>query len=661
MTQEIITQITDTVGTEVFGIWFLIGAAFVFFMQAGFAMVETGFTRAKNAGNIIMKNLMDFCIGTIVFIFLGFGLLLGEDALGGLVGVPTLGIFTDYANFDWSNFVFNLVFCATAATIVSGAMAERTKFLSYCIYSAMISAVVYPIEAHWIWGGGWLSQLGFHDFAGSCAIHMVGGVTAFIGAAMEGARIGKFSRDKNGKVTKVHAFPGHNLVIGALGCFILWFGWYGFNGAAATTGPQLASIFMTTTIAPATATVVCMIFTWLRYGKPDVSMCLNASLAGLVAITAPCDVTDGLGALIIGAVAGVLVVFGVWFCDNVVHVDDPVGAVAVHCLNGIWGTIAVGLFATTNAPESTLKGLFYGGGFGLLGTQLLGVVTVLAWTVVTMTIIFKVIDMTIGLRVSEEEEIVGLDSKEHGLASAYAGFSIMDITEGAMNENENTDLGVADYDAASPIQRAAAVPVAGPVDADTGMHKVVIIAKLSKYDRLKSALNNLGVTGMTVTQVMGCGIQKGAGEKYRGVEMDVTVLPKVKVEVSGRLMSEPVSGIAFDSMIDQVYPKAPFTEQKFMVRAVLPEHTFLEKIFLLHEAFAKSKNLIGVERMSRHMYDIGQMLKTSIAGRAINDAELYRQVVEHRRTFIGLRGFDYDTLYPATLNIIPPASVIEQG
>ena len=531
MTQEIITQITDTVGTEVFGIWFLIGAAFVFFMQAGFAMVETGFTRAKNAGNIIMKNLMDFCIGTIVFIFLGFGLLLGEDALGGLVGVPTLGIFTDYANFDWSNFVFNLVFCATAATIVSGAMAERTKFLSYCIYSAMISAVVYPIEAHWIWGGGWLSQLGFHDFAGSCAIHMVGGVTAFIGAAMEGARIGKFSRDKNGKVTKVHAFPGHNLVIGALGCFILWFGWYGFNGAAATTGPQLASIFMTTTIAPATATVVCMIFTWLRYGKPDVSMCLNASLAGLVAITAPCDVTDGLGALIIGAVAGVLVVFGVWFCDNVVHVDDPVGAVAVHCLNGIWGTIAVGLFATTNAPESTLKGLFYGGGFGLLGTQLLGVVTVLAWTVVTMTIIFKVIDMTIGLRVSEEEEIVGLDSKEHGLASAYAGFSIMDITEGAMNENENTDLGVADYDAASPIQRAAAVPVAGPVDADTGMHKVVIIAKLSKYDRLKSAFNNLGVTGMTVTQVMGCGIQKGAGEKYRGVEMDVTVLPKVKVEV----------------------------------------------------------------------------------------------------------------------------------
>ena len=531
MTQEIITQITGTVTSEIFGIWFLIGAALVFFMQAGFAMVETGFTRAKNAGNIIMKNLMDFCIGTVVFIFLGFGLLLGEDTLGGLVGIPTLGIFTDYANFDWSNFVFNLVFCATAATIVSGAMAERTKFISYCIYSAVISAVVYPIEAHWVWGGGWLSQLGFHDFAGSAVIHTVGGVTAFIGAALLGARIGKFSKDKNGKVTKVHAFPGHNLVIGSLGCFILWFGWYGFNGAAATTGPQLASIFMTTTIAPAVATVTCMIFTWVRYGKPDVSMCLNASLAGLVAITAPCDVTDAFGAFIIGIVAGLLVVFGVWFCDYVAHVDDPVGAVAVHGLNGIWGTIAVGLFATSNAPECEIDGLFYGGGFHQLGIQILGIACIIAWTVVTMTIVFLAIKATIGLRVTEEEEIVGLDSKEHGLASAYAGFSIMDITEGAMIENENTDLGVSDYDAATPVQRAVAVPVAGPVDLDTGMHKVVIIAKLTKYERLKSALNNLGVTGMTVTQVMGCGIQKGAGERYRGVEMDVTVLPKVKVEV----------------------------------------------------------------------------------------------------------------------------------
>lgn len=531
MTEEILSTVTEAASSEIFGIWFLIGAAFVFFMQAGFAMVETGFTRAKNAGNIIMKNLMDFCIGTCVFIVLGFGILLGEDALGGFIGLPTLGIFTDYANFDWSSFVFNLVFCATAATIVSGAMAERTKFLSYCIYSAVISAVVYPVEAHWIWGGGWLSALGFHDFAGSCAIHMVGGVTALIGAAMEGGRIGKFTRDKSGKVTKVHAFPGHNIVIGALGCFILWFGWYGFNGAAATTGPQLTSIFMATTVAPAVATVVCMIFTWLKYGKPDVSMCLNASLAGLVGITAGCDMLDATGAVIVGIVSGLLVVFGVWFCDYVIHVDDPVGAVAVHFFNGIWGTFAVGLLATDTVPECTVNGLFYGGGFTQLGLQCLGIVTVLAWTSVTMFIAFKLIDKTIGLRVSEEEEIVGLDSKEHGLASAYAGFSIMDITEGGMSENENTDLGEGEYENASEVQKAVSVPVAGPVDPDTGMHKVVIIAKLSRYERLKSALNELGVTGMTVTQVMGCGIQKGAGERYRGVEMDVTVLPKVKVEV----------------------------------------------------------------------------------------------------------------------------------
>ena len=531
MTEEILTAVTEAASSEIFGIWFLIGAALVFFMQAGFAMVETGFTRAKNAGNIIMKNLMDFCIGTCMFIVLGFGILLGEDALGGFIGLPTLGIFTDYANFDWSNFVFNLVFCATAATIVSGAMAERTKFLSYCVYSAVISAVVYPVEAHWIWGGGWLSALGFHDFAGSCAIHMVGGITAFIGAAMEGGRIGKLTRDKSGKVRKVHAFPGHNIVIGALGCFILWFGWYGFNGAAATTGPQLASIFMATTVAPAVATVVCMIFTWLKYGKPDVSMCLNASLAGLVGITAGCDMLDAYGAVIVGVVSGLLVVFGVWFCDYVAHVDDPVGAVAVHCLNGIWGTLAVGLFATDTVPENTVNGLFYGGGFTQLGLQCLGIVSVLAWTAATMFIVFKLIDKTIGLRVTEEEEIVGLDAKEHGLASAYAGFSIMDITEGGMSENENTDLGEGEYEKASEAQKAVSVPVAGPVDADTGMHKVVIIAKLSRYERLKSALNELGVTGMTVTQVMGCGIQKGAGERYRGVEMDVTVLPKVKVEV----------------------------------------------------------------------------------------------------------------------------------
>jgi Amt family ammonium transporter len=508
-------------------------------MQAGFAMVEAGFTRAKNTGNILMKNLMDFCIGTVVFILIGFGLLLGEDVVG-LIGKPGFDIFTSYENFDWSNFVFNLVFCATTATIVSGAMAERTKFLSYCIYSGVISALIYPIEAHWVWGGGFLAQMGFHDFAGSAAIHMVGGISALIGAKLLGPRIGKFEKDETGKITKVNAFPGHNLPIGCLGVFILWLGWYGFNGAAATSVEQLGSIFVTTTIAPAIATVVCMIFTWIKYGKPDVSMCLNASLAGLVAITAPCDVTDAFGAIVIGAVAGLLVVFGVWFLDYKLRIDDPVGAVAVHCLNGIWGTIATGLFATTSAPgNDSLVGLFYGGGVKPLLIQLLGFAAIAAWTAVTITIAFVIIKKCVGLRVTEEEEIVGLDSTEHGLPSAYAGFSIMDISNTmTMAINENTVL------EPSQIEKKAemSVPVVREGGIDTGMSKVVIIARLSKYDALKKAMNDLGVTGMTVTQVMGCGIQKGAGDMYRGVEVDATLLPKVKVEVV-------VSNIPVESVI----------------------------------------------------------------------------------------------------------------
>ncbi len=405
---------------DVFKVWFLIGAALVFWMQAGFALVEAGFTRSKNTGNIIMKNLMDFCIGTCVFIIIGFGLFLGEDIVG-LIGKPGLDIFTDYANFDWSNFVFNLVFCATAATIVSGAMAERTKFLSYCIYSAVISALIYPVEAHWIWGGGWLVQWGFHDFAGSCAIHMVGGISALIGAKILGPRIGKYDYDSEGKVTKVHAIPGHNITAGALGVFILWLGWYGFNGAAATSVEQLGSIFVTTTIAPAVATVSCMIFTWIKYGKPDISMCLNASLAGLVAITAGCDATDALGAIVIGAIAGLLVCFGVWLLDYKLRVDDPVGAVAVHMCNGIWGTLAVGLFATTTAPGSQFTGLFYGGGIDLLIKQIVGIVSVGAWTAVMITITFMVIKKIFGLRVDPQEELIGLDIEEHG-SEAYPEF-----------------------------------------------------------------------------------------------------------------------------------------------------------------------------------------------------------------------------------------------
>ena len=548
MTQEIMKVLDG----EIFAVWFLIGAAFVFWMQAGFAMCEAGFTRAKNAGNIIMKNLMDFCIGTVMWFICGASLMLGPNILKGFAGGISFDVFTHYGSFNYSAFVFNLVFCATTATIVSGSMAERTKFSSYCIYSAIISAVIYPIEAHWTWGGGFLAQWGFHDYAGSNCIHMVGGICAFIGAWMLGPRIGKFEEDNSGKINKVNAFPGHNLVIAALGVFILWLGWYGFNGAAATDVPTLGSVFLTTTVAPSVATVVCMIFTWIKYGKPDVSLCLNASLAGLVAITAPCDVTDCAGAAIIGFVSGLLVVFGVWFNDYVTHVDDPVGAVAVHMFNGIWGTIAVGLFATDSAPgfvgAGIREGLFYGGGFTQLGKQVGGMLITAVWTIVTIYIAFSIIRASVGLRVTEEEELIGLDSTEHGLPSAYAGFSIMDISNTMMMSiNENTNLGTDSYDDASEAKKNAAVQVvradgAGIPALDTGISKVVIIAKLSRYDALKRAMNDLGVTGMTVTQVMGCGIEKGAGERYRGVEIDATLLPKVKLEVV-------VSAIPVDDVI----------------------------------------------------------------------------------------------------------------
>lgn len=526
---------TEEINSVIFGVWFLIGAALVFWMQAGFAMVEAGFTRAKNTGNIIMKNLMDFCIGTVMFILIGFGLFLGKD-IAGLVGTPDFRIFTAYENFDWSNFVFNLVFCATTATIVSGAMAERTKFLSYCLYSAVISAIIYPIEAHWTWGGGWLAQMGFHDFAGSNCIHMVGGISALIGAALLGPRIGKFKKRKDGSI-KVGAFPGHNLALGALGVFILWLGWYGFNGAAATSVEQLGAIFVTTTIAPAVATVVCMIFTWIKYGKPDVSMCLNASLAGLVAITAPCDVADAAGAIAIGAVSGVLVIFGVWLLDYKLRVDDPVGAVAVHMMNGIWGTIAVGLFATNTTPTYALAdangkellGLFYGGGFKLLGIQCVGMLATAAWTAITITITFLIIKHTIGLRVTEEEEVLGLDSTEHGLISAYAGFTIGDTVSSNYNGITALPENALPADEAVPVQvmeGASDMPAS-----DVKLSKVSIICKQNKFDDLKNALNEIGVMGITVTQVLGCGVQKGQAKYYRGVEVDMMLLPKVKVEV----------------------------------------------------------------------------------------------------------------------------------
>lgn len=516
-----LSSIMASVDSEIFGVWFLIGAALVFWMQAGFAMVETGFTRAKNTGNILMKNLMDFCIGTVMFILIGFSLLLGEDLMG-FIGKPGFDIFTAYPNFDFSNFVFNLVFCATTATIVSGAMAERTKFLSYCVYSAVISALIYPIEAHWIWGGGWLAQLGFHDFAGSAAIHFVGGLTALIGAKMLGPRLGKYDRDG-----KPRGIPGHNLTIGALGVFILWFGWYGFNGAAATNGLQLATIFATTTVAPALATCTVMIFTWIKYGKPDVSMSLNGSLAGLVAITAGCDAVNILGAGIIGILSGFTVCFFVWLLDYKLKIDDPVGAVAVHFGNGLLGTICVGLFACGTDTMPQAQGLFYGGGADLLLTQCIGLLAIGLWTAVTMTIVFYVIKKTVGLRVSEQEEIAGLDKLEHGLESAYAGFSLE--TEPVFGEDPSKSA-IADVPhEETPMEDA--VVVKNVTSLYPKLSKVVIITKPEKLDSLKKALNSIGVGGMTVTRVMGCGVQKGQTNYYRGAKVEPQLLPKLKAEI----------------------------------------------------------------------------------------------------------------------------------
>ncbi len=507
--------------------WVLIGAALVFFMQAGFAMVETGLTRAKNAGNIVMKNLMDFCIGTPIYWIVGFGIMFGgTGALFG--GIDLFCMKTD----DFATMIFQTVFCATSATIVSGAMAERTKFSAYCVYSALISLFVYPISGHWIWGGGWLAQLGFHDFAGSTAVHMVGGVAAFVGAAVLGPRIGKYGKDG-----KPNAILGHSMTLAALGVFILWFCWFGFNGCStlAMSGDnaaRAARIFYTTNLAAAVATVTVMIFTWIRYKKPDVSMTLNGSLAGLVAITAGCDTVTPVGAAIIGIVAGFAVVLGIEFVDQKLKVDDPVGAVGVHGICGMTGTLLTGLFAYYDFGTGEKLGVFYGGGFHFFLTQLLGVVCVIAWVAVTMTIIFNVLKHTIGLRASVTEEIEGLDIHEHGLASAYADF--------AQTSSINNFGGVRDtYDAALPekpvhVDDAVPVQVKTPTEtiaSDTNITKITIVAKQSKFDELKEALNKIGVMGMTVTNVLGCGTQKGKAEYYRGVQMDLNLLPKIQVDV----------------------------------------------------------------------------------------------------------------------------------
>lgn len=502
-------------------IWTLLGATLVFFMQAGFAMVETGFTRAKNAGNIIMKNLMDFAIGTVVFWFIGFGLMFAGD--GSLVGGIDFFIQGDYSSSipTFAFVIFQTVFCATAATIVSGAMAERTKFSSYCLYSLIISAIIYPISGHWIWGGGFLSQMGFHDFAGSTAVHMVGGVAALIGAKILGPRIGKYSKDGT-----AHAIPGHSLTLGALGVFILWFAWFGFNGCSTVsmTGNDsilsASSIFMTTNMAAATATVTVMIITWIKYKKPDVSMTLNGSLAGLVAITAGCDMVTPVGAFFIGLIAGFAVVFAIEFIEKKLKIDDPVGAVSVHGVCGCLGTILTGLFAVDG-------GLFYGGGFSFLSVQLLGVISVIVWVAITMTIVFLIIKHTVGLRVSEKEEIEGLDKQEHGLESSYADFMPINYSYNTESLEVTTS-----NDNNTTTNNIDTIPVVyNTSKSDAKFTKIVVLTKKDRFEILKVALDKLGITGMTVTNVLGYGMQKGSTDFYRGVPLEVTLLPKVKVEI----------------------------------------------------------------------------------------------------------------------------------
>lgn len=511
-------------------IWVLVGAALVFFMQAGFAMVETGFTRAKNAGNIIMKNLMDFCIGTPAFWIVGFGLMFGGTgafigSIGGIAEETNYGTSMLPGGIPFYAFlIFQTVFCATAATIVSGAMAERTKFSAYCVYSFVISLLIYPISGHWIWGGGWLSQLGFHDFAGSTAVHMVGGTAAFVGALILGPRIGKY--DKNGKPK---AIPGHSLTLGALGVFILWFCWFGFNGASTVSmeGEAVVTagkIFVNTNLAAAVSSCAVLLITWIRYKKPDISMTLNGTLAGLVAITAGCDTVSPVSAAIIGILAGFAVVFGIEFIDKILKIDDPVGAVGVHGINGALGTICVGLFSDGTGTEG--MGLFTGGGFHLLGVQALGMISVIAWVAVTMTVVFQVIKHTMGLRVSEDEEIAGLDIREHSIESSYADFMTFDNTGDVPQTLPKITVSSTGAEQAP----AESADYAGN-GAEYRLTKISIITRQNKLNELMQALNSIGVTGITVTNVLGCGTQKGSSHFYRGVEMDMSLLPKIKVEI----------------------------------------------------------------------------------------------------------------------------------
>ncbi|MEE3453741.1 ammonium transporter [Dialister sp.] len=507
-------------------IWILLGAILVFFMQPGFAMVETGMTRAKNAGNIVMKNFMDFSIGTVAFWIIGFGLMFGTD-IGGIIGTPDFfvtaydpGPDAGYTQLDY--LFFQTVFCATSATIVSGSMAERTKFSSYCLYSLLISLIIYPISGHWIWGGGWLSELGFHDFAGSTCVHMVGGVCAAVGAAMLGPRIGKYNKDGT-----ANAIPGHSITLACLGMFILWMGWFGFNGGSTVsmTGDDVIEnvglIMVNTNMAAAVGACTTMCVTWLKYGKPDVSMTLNGGLAGLVAITAGCDTVSVAGSFFIGLIAGIVIVYSVEFVDQKLKIDDPVGAISAHGVCGALGTILTGLFSTSD-------GLFYTGNPHFFFIQILGVVAVAIYVFIAINIVFRAIKATNGLRVTKEEEINGLDFEEHGLVSAYADFMMVPDTVGAQIEAAEPPKDAVEV----PLDKEEPAPLPKEVPADGHrLYNVTIITSDKRFEALKAAMEAIGITGMTVTKALGFGLEKGQTQMYRGAQVSAKLLPKIRVEM----------------------------------------------------------------------------------------------------------------------------------
>lgn len=525
------TMIVDTM-------WVFLTAILVFFMNLGFAAVEAGFARSKNTVNILSKNFIVFAVSSLGFLILGWGLMFGGD--NPLIGTQNLFILgeSDFSYYKdtltsnvpfWGKFFFQLVFCGTAATIVSGAVAERVKYISFIIFSFILTLFIYPIVGHWIWGGGWLADLGFMDFAGDTVVHSVGGWAALAGALILGPRIGKYGKDG-----KVNAIPGHNMSLAVIGLFVLWLGWFGFNPGSTMSfqnPSDVMHILMTTNTAAIAAILTSTITSWIFIGKPDLGMTINGCLAGLVGITGSCAYVSISASLIIGAIAGVIVVFAVMFFDRI-KVDDPVGATSVHLGCGVFGTICVGLFAKEGVTTlSTKNGLFYGGGFKLLGIQLLGIIAIGVFVFATSLLVWFIIKKTIGIRVSREEEIAGLDIGEHGNI-AYPDFAPATTMTGLSTGIEVTKSAVTTVSKSeNTVLPDEAIPVVHNEHSGAKMTKVTIIMNQSKLSELQEALDKLGITGITVTNVLGYGMQKGQLTYFLGRAIDTRLLPKVKVEV----------------------------------------------------------------------------------------------------------------------------------